>query len=328
MSTTTTGSAAGFRPQLQLAQLPNNVDQLHLDDDEVDQDTWSSSSQSSSAPPTPTETSGASTPRALSPVVFINDQDDDQVPIVDICSGGDLVVNVRRLGVAISAREQGLSLGASNKSYTEVEPLARFRVSSVILRMASRHVKNCLDSGVGSSTPFPTGLPLLWLHKDDNQALNLLMERTMWTSGSVLAERKALATLLRILHLRLNSKYPIRTYWCDEGVMTALVAEFACALDCVGPVVPWINLWLTRYLPVTYASDWSWYCSAKGHHVGTLVSYTMGDEIAFSRWSRLCIRYGHDSDSFAGLGYMWSVIDGKLSYQYTVTSICSSRSMV
>ncbi|RPB29953.1 hypothetical protein L211DRAFT_832646 [Terfezia boudieri ATCC MYA-4762] len=312
MNKTGARRAAGPQTRLQL-HLLNIIDKLHLDPDEIDQDTWpvSSSSQSSSVPLTPMETSGASTPRALSPTVFINDQDDDQVPIVDICRGGDLVVNVRRLGAATGTSD---GLGSQHTMYTKVEPLARFRVSSVVLRMASHYVKEFLDSGVGGPTLAPTGLSLLWLHKDDSQTLNLLMENTPWTSCSVFGERKALATLLRILHFRLNSKDPIHTYWCDQGVMVALVAEFACALGCVIPLVPWMNLWLTKYVPGvhTYASDRSWDCRAEGHYVGIVSAFAMGDETAFRRWSMLCIRSGRDSPTFAGLGYVWSVINDDL----------------
>ncbi|KAF8445309.1 hypothetical protein BGX38DRAFT_1196202 [Terfezia claveryi] len=309
MNKTSARWAAGTQTRLQL-HLLDIFDKLHLDPDEIDQDTWpgSSSSQSSSVPLTPMETSGASTPRALSPTVFINDHDDDQVPIVDICSGGDLVVNVRRLGTATCTSD---GLGAR---HTKVEPLARFRVSSVILRVASHYVKRFLDSGVGGPTLSPTGLPLLWLHKDDSQTLNLLIEQTTWTSCSVLGERKALATLLRILHFTLNSKDPIHTFWCDLGVMVALVAEFACALGCVIPLVPWMNLWLTRYVPGvhTYASDRPWSCSAEGHYVGIVSAYAMGDKTAFRHWSQLCIRSGRDSPTFAGLGFVWSVINDDL----------------
>ena len=270
----------------------------------------------------PIETNGASTPREFSPMVPTNDHDDDKV---SICSDGDLVLNVyvRRFGLATSPREQfqGPRLGDRDKLFTEVKLLGQFRVSSVVLRMASHSLKNCLDSGMGSLIPFRTGLPLLLLHKDDNQTLNLVMERTLRTSSSFLAEREALAILLKILHLTLD---PIYTFSHDARVMTALVAEFACALGCEGPVVPWINLWLTRYLPQIGISDRSWYRSTEGHYVGIILSYTMGDGIAFGRWSKLCIRYGHDSDNFAGPGCVWSVINSKLPYQNAVPNRCSS----
>ena len=76
--------------KLQLAALLSDV---HWDDG-IDRDT-STTFSSTSTPPTPVATSSSPTPRALSPESSIEDQGDNQVPIVEICSGGDLVLNLR-----------------------------------------------------------------------------------------------------------------------------------------------------------------------------------------------------------------------------------------
>ncbi|KAF8420994.1 hypothetical protein EV426DRAFT_718968 [Tirmania nivea] len=327
-ATATTGTKS--EPQLELARFILN--QLQLDRDSMGKDTCSNTT---SVPPTPIESSSASNSGATSPALFI----DDQVPIVEVCSDGDMVLNVRRLD--LNDDDEGLGLGALEKMYMEEKPLARFRVSSAVLQMASHHVKKCLDSAVGSSTtligltkettPFPTGLPQLWVHKDDNQSLNLLMQTkssTISTCPEYLSDKdsvstvtenlpgmddgwiKAVVILMRILHLTLDSKHSIKTNNFGIGVMAAMVAEIACALNCVSPVVPWINLWITRDLAGIDTSHW--YCSAEGHYVGIVVSYVMGAETSFKRWTKLCIRYGRDTDTFVGLGYVWSVISNDM----------------
>ena len=96
--------------------------------------------------------------------------------------------------------------------------------------------------------------------------------------------------------------------------MAALVAEFAYVLGCVGPAVPWICLWLTRGLPGMFTSDWC--LSAQGRYVGVVLGYVMGDETAFTCWSRLCIRYGRDTRNFVGIGCVWYIMNRKLFYHH------------
>ncbi|KAF8420993.1 hypothetical protein EV426DRAFT_610217 [Tirmania nivea] len=329
-ATSTTGRAAGTEAQLQLVRLSNGIYQLRIERDGmyIDQENCSVFSSSTSAPPTTPESIGASTPRALSPTLFIDDHDDELVPVVDIYNGGDMVLNVRRLCFGEDGEAPSFGYGPldTGNMYTKGKPLARFRVSSTVLQLASQHVKDCLDSKVGRPTgllkkasPLPTGLSVPWMHKDDKQNLNLLMQSipTMSTY-SVLEDssamshegKKAFATLLRILHFTFDSTDCIETEIFNAGVMAALVADLACAFGCVDPVVPWINLWLTKDLTWVDTSDW--YCSAKGHYLGIVIGYAVGDRSAFSRWSRLCIRYGCDSNSFTGLGYVWSIINDDL----------------
>jgi len=316
------------------------------DADGIDQDACS---VFSTPPPTPVETSSASTPRAQSPTryIFIDDQDDNQVPIVEVCSGGDMVLNVRRLGY--DETEEGLTIGSGALNTSQIwaggKPLGRFRVSSAVLQTASHHVKNCLDATLQMSTtvsgrtkrvaPVVEGLPLLlWLYMDGSQSLSVLTQtkvRTAWhdysnsvpegapdmNNGGV----KALAILLRILHFKLNAKDSIKTKMFDVAVMATLVAEVAYALDCVGPVVPWISFWLTRDLPGM--DTLNWYRSAEAHYVGIVLGYVMCDETAFERWSISCIRYGCDSDNFVGLGYVWSIINRKLFYYHVLHYLLS-----
>jgi len=283
---------------------PNSKHLIILYCDGMDHDTCSAFSEPTSALPTPMETSRESSPRVES---LVNHRDDHQVPVVEICSGGDMVLNVRKL-----VSEQGLELGTLKPMRTEGKPLARLRISSAVLRTASRHVKSCLNSTDGSRTTpsgsakgvalFSTGLPGLWVYMDGSKNLNLLMQSTRTRTIP------ALITLLRILHLTLDSTRCIKTKKCNVGVMTAMVVEIACALSCVGPVVPWVNLWLTRDLPELDTSDW--YGSAEGHYVGIVISYVMRDRAAFERWSELYIQYSRDSAADpVGLGYVWSVIN-------------------
>jgi len=264
------------------------------------------------------ETSSISIPHPPPPALLIRDQGGDPMGIIEICTSGDTVLNIRRL----------VGWGGSGAE----KPLARFRVSSAQLQRASNHVKNSLDPTLGSlagdlaSAPtkktagFPTGLSPLWVHMDANQELNVFLpSKATGTLVSIILEDssgmshegiKALTTLLRILHFELDSKDSIKTEVFNVGVMTALVAEIACGLGCVDLVVPWINLWLTRDLPGMYS--WDWYCTTEGLYAGIVLGYTMGDKTAFQCWSKFCIRYGRDSDSFTGLGCVWSSVHRKL----------------
>ena len=338
MDTATMGKAGSDRAQPQFAlpiEASCSVGQQHLDQGATGQDTDSTFSSSTSPEPTLIETSDTPTPHALPTKLFIHGHDDTQAPIIEICSGeiGDLVLNIRSFGFGVG--EEGPTPGAQNNMFTKGKPLARFRVSSVILKAASQYVKSCLDStvsmprtlnsGTKTTESFPTALPLLWVSRDDTQNLSLLIQSmgTMSTvfessaAGMAQGGRKAFATLMRILHLTFDSRRNIKSKACDVGVMAAMVSELAYALGCVGPVVPWINLWLARDLP---GNTTHWGLSAKkGHYAGIIVGYLMGDQTAFNRWSKMCIRYGRDSDYFAGLGFVWPLINRKLSNQHTST---------
>ena len=143
---------------------------------------------SSSIPSIPRASSvplASSISRALSPTLF---QDDGQVPIVEVCSGGDMLLNVRHIGFDEHEERHRIGSGAPNTSkvYTEGKLLGRFRVSSVALKMASHYMKDYLDTTLQSPTsvsgstsktvPAATGLPLLWVHMDGNGNLNFLTQ--------------------------------------------------------------------------------------------------------------------------------------------------------
>jgi len=258
-------------------------------------------SESSSGPPTPTDTSNESTPRALSPLpmLFIDDHSDHQVPIVVIDPGGDTVLSLRLFDF-----DQG---GHAAPNKTEGKPLARLRVSSEILRKASTVMIPTVTAML------PTKSPLLWTHMDDNQNLSLLIK-----SKNQLAQPGgrgwALETLMGILHFTRDPAERFASLGdCakDEAVMIAFVADTAWALGCVGPVVPWIYLWLTHVELRSAASgslDWWWPC------LGIVVGFVVGDATAFERWSKVCIRYGCDSagSPFDQGLYVCDVVYGKL----------------
>ena len=306
MGSTMAGSTADSKVGV---QLPITIDKLHLDQDGMDHDisSDSESSQSTCVPPTP-----APTPRLLSRVLYSNDYNDTQVPIVNVCSTGDILLNVRRRVSDIGA--ENLCLGPLMRA----RPLGRFRVSSAVLKMASPYMKNCLDAPVGDTTILSgqtqgTGLAAAGsprLQKDHRSNLDLIIEQP---SDELDEAATAVRIFLKIIHFKMNPKECIRTRTCGVGVVTTLVAEIAYTLGCVGPVVPWINLWLTRDLS-KLDTTWLWVdCYNDEYYQGIIAGYVLKDKVAFKRWSGLCIRYDYDYCSCVGLGYVWNIVCGKLN---------------
>ena len=250
-------------------------------------------------------------------MLLIDTQSDNQVPIVAIDPRGDVVLGLRLLGF-----DQG---GQAAQNKTEGKPLARFRVSSAILQKACP--TTVMDPTVMAM--LPTESPLLWTHMDNIGNLSLLIKSQNPKSSMYLRQQPclewALETLMEILHLtRKPEERFVSDCATDEAVIIAFVADIAWALNCIGPVVPWINLWLTRVQLRSAASalpewhyTWQWPC------VGIVVGFTMGDATAFERCSMMCIRHGcgsgNDGPFDHGL-YVCDLVYSKLYIYPTVIS--------
>jgi len=154
---------------------------------------------------------------------------------------------------------------------------------------------------------------------DEHQNLSLLIKskepiaRECWDW--------ALDTLLEVLHF---TRDPEESFsHCAKGgvIIIAFVAEIAWALACIGPVTPWIHLWLTHELRLCPAASGSsdWYRTWQLHCIGIVIGVTMGDAATFECWSEMCIRFGCDSDidSPFSLGlYVCDLINSKLSHYH------------
>ncbi|KAF8423916.1 hypothetical protein EV426DRAFT_601702 [Tirmania nivea] len=166
-------------------------------------------------------------------------------------------------------------------------PILSLRVSSTVLRMASSALRLLLDAPPVSRSRTQSGFhhliaihqPRVWGYREGRGVVALILK------ASIQSEQLRQAALIVFNLLHHNKNY--RPTEAPSMLQIAWVAELAWVLDCLGPVVPWIQSWLVGCPAV----------DADTQLVSALfLAFVMGDRETFEQASLHWVLRGRKSD--------------------------------